>query len=204
MNLTLNTQGKAGKTIEVAEAIFGADYNESLIHQTVTAFLAGGRSGTKAQKSRSEVSGGGIKPWRQKGTGRARAGSIRSPIWRGGGKSFAAKPRKFAQKINRKMYRAAMRSILSELIRQDRLIVVENIDVDVPKTKQMLSYLAPYEFNDGLIVLSELNQNVLLSARNIPHIKVTLAQHLDPVSLIAHNKVLMTQDALKAIEESLA
>jgi large subunit ribosomal protein L4 len=203
MNLTLNAQGKPGHKIEVAESVFGTAYNEPLIHQIVTAFLAGGRSGTKAQKSRADVSGGGIKPWRQKGTGRARAGSSRSPLWRKGGVTFAARPRSFQQKVNRKMYRAAMCSILSELIRQERLVVVENLTIDTPKTKKMLEHLAQYSFNDGLIILSELDDNVFLATRNIPHVQVTLTQYIDPVCLVAYEKILMTQDALKMIEESL-
>lgn len=203
MNLTLNAKGNAGPQIEVSDFVFGAAYNEPLIHQIVTAFLAGGRSGTKAQKSRSDVSGGGIKPWRQKGTGRARAGSSRSPLWRKGGVTFAARPRNFEQKVNRKMYRAAMCSILSELIRQDRLIVVDNLTIEEPKTKKMLEHLAQYGFNDGLIILSDLDDNVFLGTRNIPHVQVTLSQYIDPVCLVAYEKIMLTQAALKAIEESL-
>jgi large subunit ribosomal protein L4 len=203
MNVTLNAKGSAGAQIEVSDAVFGVAYNEPLIHQVVTAFLAGARSGTKAQKSRSDVSGGGIKPWRQKGTGRARAGSSRSPLWRKGGVTFAARPRNYEQKVNRKMYRSAMRSILSELLRQERLIVVDQLAIEAPKTKKMLEYLAQYGFNNGLIVLSELDDNVFLGARNIPHVQVTLPQYVDPVSLIAYEKIMLTQSALKAIEESL-
>lgn len=203
MNVTLNAQGRAGQQIEVADNVFGVAYNESLIHQIVTAFLAGGRSGTKAQKNRGEVSGGGIKPWRQKGTGRARAGSSRSPLWRTGGTTFAARPRSFKQKVNRKMYRAAMCSILSELLRQERLIVVDDIQIDAPKTKKMLEHLAQYGFNNGLIVLSDFNDNVLLGTRNIPHVQVTLSQYVDPVCLVGYDKIMMTQSALKAVEESL-
>jgi large subunit ribosomal protein L4 len=203
MNLTLNAKGNAGKQIEVSDFVFGANYNEPLIHQVVTAFLAGGRSGTKAQKSRSDVSGGGLKPWRQKGTGRARAGSSRSPLWRKGGVTFAARPRNFEQKVNRKMYRAAMCSILSELIRQDRLVIVDKLTIDAPKTKKMLEHLEQYGFNDGLIILSDIDDNVFLGTRNIPHVQVTLSQYIDPVCLIAYEKIMLTHDALKAIEESL-
>ncbi len=203
MNLTLNSKGSAGQNLEVSDAVFGVDYNEPLIHQVVVSFLAGARSGTKAQKSRSDVSGGGIKPWRQKGTGRARSGSSRSPLWRKGGVTFAARPRSFEQKVNRKMYRAAMCSILSELIRQERLIVVEHLTIEEPKTKKMLEHLAQYGFNDGLIILSELDDNVFLGTRNIPHVQVTLSQYIDPVCLVAYEKILLTQSALKAIEESL-
>ncbi len=203
MNLTLNEKGNAGKQIEVSDFVFGANYNEPLIHQVVTAFLAGGRSGTKAQKSRADVSGGGMKPWRQKGTGRARAGSSRSPLWRKGGVTFASRPRSFEQKVNRKMYRAAMCSILSELIRQDRLVVVDKLTIDAPKTKKMLEHLAQYGFNDGLIIMSDIDDNVFLGTRNIPHVQVTLSQYIDPVCLIAYEKIMLTRDALKAIEESL-
>ena len=204
MNLTtLNAKGTAASQIEVSDVVFGADYNEPLVHQVVTSFLAGARSGTKAQKSRADVSGGGIKPWRQKGTGRARSGSSRSPLWRKGGVTFAARPRNYEQKVNRKMYRAAMRSILSELIRQDRLIVVDEMTIDVPKTKKMLEHLAQYGFNDGLIVMSELDDNVFLGTRNIPRVQVTLTQYIDPVCLVAYEKIMLTQSALKAIEESL-
>ncbi len=203
MNLTLNAKGSAGAQIEVSDSVFGTAYNEPLIHQIVTAFLAGGRSGTKAQKSRSDVRGGGIKPWRQKGTGRARAGSSRSPLWRKGGVTFAARPRNFEQKVNRKMYRAAMCSILSELIRQERLVVVDHFTIAEPKTKIMLEHLAQYGFNDGLIILSELDDNVFLGTRNIPHVQVTLSQYIDPVCLVAYEKIMLTRSALKAIEESL-
>lgn len=203
MNLTLNAKGSQGKGIEVSDAVFSAPYNEALIHQIVTSFLAGARSGTKAQKSRADVSGGGLKPWRQKGTGRARSGSSRSPLWRKGGVTFAARPRNFEQKVNRKMYRAAMCSILSELIRQERLVVVDNLTIEVPKTKKMLEHLAQYGFNDGLIILSELDENVFLGTRNIPHVQVTLSQYIDPVCLIAYEKIMLTESALKAIEESL-
>lgn len=203
MNLTLNNKGTAGQQIEVSDSIFGVKYNESLIHQVVTAFLAGGRSGTKAQKSRADVSGGGIKPWRQKGTGRARAGSSRSPLWRKGGVTFAARPRNFEQKVNRKMYRGAICSILSELVRQDRLVVVDNLTIDEPKTKKMLEYLAQYGFNDGLIILSDIDDNVFLGTRNLPKVQVTLSQYINTVCLIAYEKIMLTQSALKEIEESL-
>ncbi|HLF67396.1 MAG TPA: 50S ribosomal protein L4 [Gammaproteobacteria bacterium] len=202
MNLTVKAQSGA-QQVEVADAIFGTAYNESLIHQIVTSFLAGGRSGTKAQKNRSDVSGGGIKPWRQKGTGRARSGSSRSPLWRTGGVTFAARPRNFTQKVNRKMYRAAMCSILSELVRQERLVIVDNITIDAPKTKKMLDWLAQHEFYDGLIIMSEFDDNVFLGTRNIPHVQITLSHYIDPVCLVAYDRILVTQAALKEIEESL-
>jgi large subunit ribosomal protein L4 len=187
-------------TLSVSDAVFGAEYNEPLIHQVVTAYLAGGRAGTKAQKSKGMVSGGGKKPWRQKGTGRARAGSIRSPLWRGGGKTFAAVPRDFSQKVNRKMYRGAMRSIVAELARQNHLIVAETFTVDAPKTKGLLEQLAKVGANDILIVTGEVDQNLFLSARNIPHVAVCDVEAINPVTLLTHQKVLMTADAVKKLE----
>merc|ERR1711974_468879 len=163
----MNLNTASGGTVTVSEVAFGKDFNEPLVHQVVTAFLAGARQGTKAQKNRSDVSGGGRKPWRQKGTGRARAGTIRSPIWRGGGRAFAAKPRDFDQKVNKKMYRGAIKSILSELIRKDRLIVVEKFGVDAPKTKSLIAKLNEYELNDVLIVTPEVDENLFLAARNL-------------------------------------
>jgi large subunit ribosomal protein L4 len=190
--------------LEVSEATFGRDFNEALVHQVVVAYGAGARQGTKAQKTRSEVRGGGKKPWRQKGTGRARAGTIRSPIWVGGGRAFAAKPQDHSQKVNKKMYRGAIRSILSELVRQDRLIVVEKFGVDTPKTKALVAKLNELELNDVLIVTAEVEENLFLSARNLYKVDVRDVQGIDPVSLIAFEKVLMTADAVKQLEESLA
>jgi len=194
----------ANSALEVSEATFGRDFNEALVHQVVVAFGAGARQGSKAQKTRSEVRGGGAKPWRQKGTGRARAGTIRSPIWRSGGVTFAAKPQDHSQKVNKKMYRGAIQSILSELVRQERLIVVEKFAVETPKTKELISKLKEFELKDVLIVTSEVDENLFLSARNLYKVDVRDVQGIDPVSLIAFEKVLMTVDAVKQLEESLA
>src|SRR5690554_1688656 len=201
MELTITGSGKG---ISVSDAAFAKDFNEALVHQVVTAYMAAGRQGTKAQKTRSEVSGGGKKPWRQKGTGRARAGTIRSPIWRSGGTTFAAKPRNHEQKVNKKMYRGAMKSILSELVRQDRLIVVEKFGVETPKTKALVAQLKAMDLNDVLIVTKEVDENLFLAARNLHKVDVRDVQGLDPVSLIAFEKVLMTADAVKQIEEVLS
>jgi len=201
--MNLNLTGANG-SVEVAESAFGKEFNEALVHQVVTAYLAGGRQGTKAQKTRSEVSGGGAKPFRQKGTGRARAGTTRSPIWRTGGVTFAAKPRSYDQKVNKKMYRAAMRSILSELVRQERLVVVENFSVEAPKTKQFLAKMKEFDLSNALVVTEEVDQNLYLSSRNVPHVDVIDAAGIDPVSLIGFDKVVMTLPALKKIEEVFA
>jgi len=201
MELTLKD---ANSVLEVSDATFGLEFNEALVHQVVVAFGAGARQGTKAQKTRAEVRGGGKKPWNQKGTGRARAGTIRSPIWVGGGRAFAAKPRSFEQKVNKKMYRGAIRSILSELIRQDRLIVVEKFGVDAPKTKALLAQLSTYDLKDVLIVTPEVDENLFLASRNLYKVDVRDVQGIDPVSLIAFEKVLITADALKQLEEALA
>ena len=201
MELTLKD---ANSALEVSDATFGREFNEALVHQVVVAYGAGARQGTKAQKTRSEVRGGGKKPWRQKGTGRARAGTIRSPIWVGGGRAFAAKPRSFEQKVNRKMYRGAIKSILSELVRQERLIVVEKFGVEAPKTKELINKLNELELNDVLIVTPEVDENLFLSARNLYKVDVRDVQGIDPVSLIAFEKVLITADAVKQLEESLA
>jgi|SRR5210317_701241 large subunit ribosomal protein L4 len=201
--MNLNLTGANG-SVEVAESAFGKEFNEALVHQVVTAYLAGGRQGTKAQKTRSEVSGGGAKPFRQKGTGRARAGTTRSPIWRTGGVTFAAKPRSYDQKVNKKMYRAAMRSILSELVRQERLVVVENFSVEAPKTKQFLAKMKEFDLSNALVVTEEVDQNLYLSSRNVPHVDVIDAAGIDPVSLIGFDKVVMTVPALKKIEEVFA
>jgi large subunit ribosomal protein L4 len=195
--------GAAG-TVSVSEATFAREYNEALVHQVVTAFLAGARQGTRAQKSRSDVAGGGKKPWRQKGTGRARAGTIRSPIWRSGGVTFAAQPQDHSQKVNRKMYRAAMRSILSELARTDRLMVVENLDVEQPKTKLLVEALKSYGVDNVLIVANEVDQNLYLASRNLHKVDVRDVEGVDPVSLIAFDKVMITVDAVKKFEETLA
>ena len=200
----MNLNIASGGTVTVSEVAFGKEFNEPLVHQVVTAFLAGGRQGSKAQKTRSEVSGGGKKPWRQKGTGRARAGTIRSPLWRSGGVTFAAKPRDFEQKVNRKMYRGAMRCILSELVRQGRLVVVEDFAVSEPKTKLLVAKLKELNAESALIVAADVNENLYLSARNLPKVDVCDVQAADPVSLIAHDKVIVTVDALKKIEELLA
>ena len=194
----------AGGTVEVSDQAFGREFNESLIHQVVTAYLAGARQGTRAQKTRSEVSGGGRKPWRQKGTGRARAGTTRSPIWRSGGVTFAAKPQNFEQKVNKKMYRAAMQSILSELVRQERLVITDDLGIEAPKTKALAAKLSSMDLSNVLIVAGEVTDALYLSARNLPHVDVRDADALDPVSLISYEKVLVTVDALKAIEEQLA
>jgi len=201
MELTLKD---ANGALEVSEATFGREFNEALVHQVVVAYSAGARQGSKAQKTRSEVRGGGKKPWRQKGTGRARAGTIRSPIWVGGGRAFAAKPRNFEQKVNKKMYRGAIKSILSELVRQERLIVVESFGVEAPKTKELLNKLNGLSLNDVLIVTSEVDENLFLASRNLYKVDVRDVQGIDPVSLIAFENVLITADAIKQLEESLA
>ena len=200
--MQLNVNGASA--IEVSNNVFDAAYNETLIHQAVVAYMAAGRQGTRGQKTRAEVSGGGKKPWRQKGTGRARAGSSRSPIWRSGGTTFAAKPQDHAQKINRKMYRAAIRSILSELVRTERLVVVENFAVDAPKTKELVTKLQALDLKDVLIVTDAFDTNLWLAARNLPGVDYTQAAGSDPVSLIAYEKVLITIPAIKKIEEVLA
>jgi len=191
-------------TVEVSEATFARDYNEALIHQVVTAFLAGARQGTRAQKNRSAVAGGGKKPWRQKGTGRARAGTIRSPIWRSGGVTFAATPQDHSHKVNKKMYRSAMRSILSELARSERLIVVESMSLDQPKTKLLVEELKGYGLENVLIVASEVDQNLYLASRNLHKVDVRDVEGVDPVSLIAYDKVMVTVDAVKKFEEAFA
>ncbi len=205
MKLTVVTEtgNKASKDVEVSEAAFGATYNEPLVHQVVNAYMAGTRRGTRAQKSRAQVSGGGAKPWRQKGTGRARAGSIRSPIWRSGGVTFAAKPKDYSQKVNRKMYRGAMRSIFSELVRQERLLVLEEFGVDAPKTKQLTAKLGDLRLRDVLIVTAEFEENLALAARNLHWTTYIEASQINPVSLVAFDKVLITVPALKHVEERL-
>ena len=202
VNLVLDAGG-AG-SVDLADGTFAADYNEALVHQVVTAYMAGSRRGTKSQKSRSEVRGGGAKPWRQKGLGRARAGSIRSPIWRGGGATFAAKPRSFEQKVNRKMYRGAMRSILSELIRRERLVVVEDFALEKPKTKDMVARLSALGLADVLIVTAEQDDTLALASRNLRRVTVQRCTEVSPVSLLAFDKVLMTVVVAKRIEEQFA
>lgn len=191
----------SGQPVVVSEEVFGAEYNEALVHQVVTAYLSGARAGTRAQKTRSEVRGGGRKPWRQKGTGSARAGTIRSPIWRSGGVTFAAKPQSHGQKVNKKMYKAAIRSILSELIRQDRLVVGNDIVPAEPKTKELLSKLGAD--NNVLVVTANEEPNLLLASRNVKSIEVCTINNVNPASLIAHHKVIMTEQALKEIEGRL-
>lgn len=202
--MNLNLAGEGAGTVEVSDATFGKEFNEALVHQVVTAYLAGSRQGTRGQKTRSEVRGGGKKPWRQKGTGRARAGTIRSPIWRGGGVTFAARPQDHSHKVNRKMYRAAIRSILSELVRQERLVVVDDFAVESPKTKQLVAKLGELGLEKVLIVTEEVDENLYLAARNIPNVDVVDVAAADPVSLVAFDKVLATVSALRKFEEKLA
>jgi len=191
-------------SVDVAEAAFGVDFNEALIHQVVTAYLAGARAGTKAQKNRAAVRGGGAKPWAQKGTGRARAGTSRSPIWVGGGRTFAAQPRSHEQKVNKKMYRAAMRSVLSELVRKDRLVVVNELSLEAPKTKLLATKLKEYELDNVLILNEAFDEKLFLAARNLPNVGICDVSSMDPVVLIRFEKVLVTVPALKLIEERLS
>jgi len=193
-----------GKELSLSDDVFAKDYNETLVHQAVVTYMAGARAGTKAQKSRSDVSGGGAKPWRQKGTGRARAGTSRGPIWRKGGVTFAARPRDYSKKLNKKMYRAAMRSIFSELLRSESLIVVDAFDVSEPKTKLMVAQLDKFGVDNALLVDDEKDKNIELSIRNIPHCDVVEVSSLDPVSLVAHDKVVMTSKAVEKIQEWLS
>ena len=199
----MNLKTVSGSAVELSEVAFGREFNEALVHQVVTAYLAGGRQGSKAQKSRADVSGGGKKPFRQKGTGRARAGSIRSPLWGGGGKTFAARPQDWSQKVNRKMYRGAMQCILAELVRQDRLVLVEEFAVEAPKTKELLAKLNDLNATRALIVTEAVDENLYLAARNLPHVDVVDATAIDPVSLIAFDKVVMSVAAAKKIEVEL-
>jgi large subunit ribosomal protein L4 len=193
----------AAGTMSVSDAAFAREYNEDLVHQVVTAYLAGARQGTRAQKNRAAVNGGGKKPWRQKGTGRARAGTSRSPIWRSGGVTFAAQPQDHSQKVNKKMYRAAMQSIMSELARQDRLMVVERLDLEAPKTKLLVQQLGEYGVDNVLIVSAQVDENLYLAARNLHKVDVRDVEGIDPVSLIGHDKVMITIDAIKKLEEML-
>ena len=201
--LTTASGDASNKTLEVSEETFNKDFNEALVHQVVTAYLAGARSGTKGQKNRSAVSGGGAKPWRQKGTGRARSGTIRSPIWRSGGTTFAATNRDFSQKVNRKMYRSAMTSIVSELVRQERFVILTDLKMDGPKTKELAETLKSLNADNALIVTSDFEQNIYLSSRNLINIEYTDAQHVNPVNLVRYEKIVITADALKKVEEML-
>jgi large subunit ribosomal protein L4 len=194
---------KPASEIQLSDAAFGRDYNEALVHQVVTAYMAAGRAGTKAQKTRAEVRGGGKKPWSQKGTGQARAGSIRSPIWVGGGRAFAAKPRDFSQKVNRKMYRAAMQTMVSQLLRDDRLVAVESIELSAPRTKLLVSKLAEFGLSRALILVEAYEETLFLAARNIPHVEVMAVSALDPLSLVKHDKVVATVGALKLLDQRL-
>ena len=204
MELSIVKPGNAeAGTVSVSDVAFAREYNEDLVHQVVTAYMAGARQGTRAQKNRAAVSGGGKKPWRQKGTGRARAGTIRSPIWRAGGVTFAAQPQDHSQKVNRKMYRAALRSIMSELARQDRLMVVESLDLEAPTTKLLAQQLGEYGVDNVLIVASEVGENLYLAARNLHKVDVRDVDGVDPVSLIGYEKVMVTVDAVKKFEEML-
>ena len=200
----IDSKGASSGSVEVSDAVFGADYNESLIHQVVTAYQSAARAGTRAQKNRTQVRGGGIKPWRQKGTGRARAGTSRSPIWRSGGTTFAARPQNYEQKVNRKMYRAAMRSILSELYRQERLLVVDSFSVEAPKTRELVAKLNGMSAKDVLIITDVADENLHLAARNLHNVDVRDSAQVDPMSLVAFDKTIVTSAALKAIEEKLA
>ena len=200
--MKITTENK--KSIEVSDSTFSAPFNEALVHQVVNAVLSGARSGTKAQKNRSQVSGGGAKPWRQKGTGRARAGTIRSPIWVGGGRTFAARPRDFSQKVNKKMYRAAMRSILSELLREDRLVVLDKFDIKQPKTKEFKKLTEKLKADSALIVNDKFDENLFLSSRNIKNMEYSDVSSINPVSLMKYEKVIINVESLKIIEERLA
>jgi large subunit ribosomal protein L4 len=202
MKLQLKSAGPASE-IQLSDAAFGRAYNEDLIHQVVTAYMAAGRAGTKRQKSRAEVRGGGKKPWSQKGTGQARAGSSRSPIWVGGGRTFAARPRDFSQKVNRKMYRAAMQSMVSELARTDRIIAVESMELTAPKTKLLITRLAELGLTRALILVEAYEEKLFLAARNVPYVEVMPVASLDPLSLVKHDKVVATVGALKMLDQRL-
>lgn len=206
MELALTTAGgkASSKTVAVADTAFDREFNEGLVHQLVTAYLAGGRAGTRGHKSRSDVSGGGSKPFRQKGTGRARAGTIRSPLWRGGGKTFASRNQDWSQKINKKQYRAGMRAILSELVRQERLVIVETLEMAEPKTKQLVEQLGKLGLDSTMIVVDSMDQNLFLAARNLHKVGLSEAGVIDPVNLVKYDKVLVTVPALKKLEEMFA
>jgi large subunit ribosomal protein L4 len=202
MKVQLKNSSSASE-MELSDEAFGRKYNEALVHQVVVAYMAAGRAGTKRQKSRAEVRGGGKKPWSQKGTGQARAGSIRSPLWVGGGRAFAARPRDYSQKVNRKMYRAAMQCMVSELVRQDRLIVVENLEIAAPKTKLLISKLAEFGLTRALVLVEAYEEKLFLAAGNVPYVDVLAVTSLDPLSLIKHDKVVATVGALKLLEQRL-
>jgi len=202
MKVQLKNSSSASE-MELSDEAFGRKYNEALVHQVVVAYMAAGRAGTKRQKSRAEVRGGGKKPWSQKGTGQARAGSIRSPLWVGGGRAFAARPRDYSQKVNRKMYRAAMQCMVSELVRQDRLIVVENLEIAAPKTKLLISKLAEFGLTRALVLVEAFEEKLFLAAGNVPYVDVMAVTSLDPLSLIKHDKVVATVGALKLLEQRL-
>ena len=202
MKVQLKNSSSASE-VELSDEAFGRKYNEALVHQVVVAYMAAGRAGTKRQKSRAEVRGGGKKPWSQKGTGQARAGSIRSPLWVGGGRAFAARPRDYSQKVNRKMYRAAMQCMVSELVRQDRLIVVENLEIAAPKTKLLISKLAEFGLTRALVLVEAYEEKLFLAAGNVPYVDVMAVTSLDPLSLIKHDKVVATVGALKLLEQRL-
>lgn len=201
--MNFNVIGETKSKLALSDAVFAKPYNEGLVHQAVVAYLAGGRQGTRAQKTRAEVRGGGKKPWKQKGSGRARAGTIRSPLWRKGGKIFAAKPQNFTQKINKKMYREAMRSLLSELARREILVIVNEIQCKQPKTKDFIGQLNKYDVKNGLVVVEAFDANLFLSARNLPFVEVQEVTALNPVSLLSYDKVVMTAAAAKRLEELL-
>ena len=204
LDIMSSDNAKASKKLDVSDKAFGQPFNEALVHQVVTAYLAGGRAGTKAQKSRSEVQGGGAKPWRQKGTGRARAGTSNSPIWRGGGATFAAKPRDFSQKINKKVYKAAMRSMLSESVKQERLMIVDTFSLETPKTRALAEKLKALSLSNVLLVLDTVDKNIELAARNLPHVHVCSMHQADPVSLMRFDKVVMTVPVVQQFEAWLS
>jgi len=204
MKLKVIGSGAAGSEVQVDDATFGREFNEALVHQVLVAYRNAGRAGTKAQKTRAEVSGGGRKPWNQKGTGGARAGSIRSPIWVGGGRAFAARPCDYAQKVNRKMYRGAIKAMLSELVRTERLVVTTAVEIESPKTKLLVEHLKSLALHDVLVIVEAFDEKLFLAARNLPQVQVATVAALDPVTLARHEKVLVTVGALKMLEEKLA
>ena len=201
MKLDVLSQDSAKQNIQISDEIFSNEFNSDLVHQVVTSFLSGARQGSHSQKNRSDVRGGGKKPYRQKGTGRARAGTIRSPIWRGGGVAFASSPRDYSKKVNKKMYRAAIKSILSELLRQERLVAITTPKLTEPKTKLMANYLKDLQLEKALIIVDELDTNLYLSARNIPHLEVATVREINPVMLLRSERVAITPEAFKLIEE---
>ena len=200
----MNVELAGGGSVELADSAFAAQFNGPLVHQVITAYRAGGRAGTKAQKNRTQARGGGAKPWRQKGTGRARAGTIRSPLWVGGGRAFPAQPRSFAQKVNRKMYRGAVRCVLSELVREERLVILAELAVSEPRTRELVARLEELDLHDVLIVVESIGRNLELASRNLPWVDVRVARTVDPVSLISRDSVAMTVDAARTLETRLA